>query len=64
MQIFLKNTSGDSEKMLAPLMKESPGRLFLRYKTAFPEFDKDQGSDAALKISEFSSYLKDSKGFL
>jgi hypothetical protein len=39
MEIFLRNNSGDSEKALAPLMKEGFDKLLSRYRTQFPELE-------------------------
>ena len=64
MQLFLRNNTGDSEKILTPLLKESQDKLFFRYKEVFKDFNRESNADAILKINEFQSYVKDSKVFL
>jgi hypothetical protein len=64
MQLFLRNNTGDSEKVLTPLLKESQDKLYFRYKDIFGDFNKEVSSEAILKINEFQSYVKDSKVFL
>lgn len=63
--IFLRNNSGDSDKMLSPLMKENFEKFLIRYRQLFPEFEeKDVVKEASGKILEFNSYLKASKPIL
>ena len=64
MQLFLRNNTGDSEKILTPLLKESQDKLFFRYKEVFKDFNREINAEAILKINEFQSYVKDSKVFL
>lgn len=55
----------DSERVLAPLLKEGFEKLIARYQTLFPKLQEATvGKDSESKILEFSSYLKDSKTVL
>jgi hypothetical protein len=39
--IFLRNNSGDSDKALTPLLKESFDKLLTRYKSLFAELESE-----------------------
>lgn len=62
--IFLRNNSGDSDKALAPLTKESFDKLLTRYRKLFPELESEVMKDANGKVLEFNSYLRGSRPIL
>jgi hypothetical protein len=48
-EIFLRNNSGDSDKALAPLLKEGFDRLLARYRSLFPELEAEETKEAKLQ---------------
>jgi len=52
MQIFLKNSTGDTEKLLSPLLKEGYDKILAKYTLAFADLNTGEVmKDAAGSIS-------------